>query len=198
MSGEFQLVNPSCCCAFAPLWSEEVTFKRRYHTTFLDSEDGSEQRSGIVTKVLRAHSFTIQTKNQAETGYLRRRLTKYVNKVWDVPVWPYEMTLTSEATAGTNTLNVDTTANREIATGSGEKVLLRSAYDTVGSGEIGSFTGTTITLTENLAATWPSGTKVYPLLRSVIGTAVDLTNPTPEHSKVKVEFIETFRSELAE
>lgn len=198
MSGEFQLVDPSCCCAFYPLWSESVTFKRRHHTTSLDSEDGSEQRSGVVTKVLRTQGFTVQTKNQAETGYLRRRLTRFVNKVWDVPIWPYEMTLTSDATAGTNTLTVATTANRELATGSGEKIVLRGAYNNIESGEVSNFDGTTITLSKNLSSTWLSGTKVYPLLRSVIGTAVDLTNPTPEHSKVQFEFIETFRSESIE
>jgi hypothetical protein len=194
-SGEFELVQPVACCSFYPLWSEDVTLKRRFFTTFLDSEDGGEQRSAVASKVTRGHSFTVQTRTQAETSYLRRRAMMHVNKVWAVPLWPYEMELTSQASSGQATLNVNTTANRELVAGSSEMVILVDTYNNLESGEVNAFDGTTITLGANLASTWPSGTKVYPVLRSTIGTVVDLEMPTLEHSKVQFEFVESFRSQ---
>jgi len=194
----FTLIPPQTCCAFFPLWSEPVGIKRGFYTTFLDSEDGGEQRSAIASKVTKAHGFTVQTRNQTETSYLRRRITMYVNKVWAVPIWPYEMELASEAASGQAVLNVNTTVNRELTAGSGEMVILRTNYNNVESGEVSAFDGNSITLDSNLSNTWPAGTKLYPVLRSTLGTAVDLEAPTPEHSKVQFEFVESFRSQYTE
>jgi hypothetical protein len=178
-----------------PLWSEPVSIKRKHYTTLLSSEDGGEQRSAIATKVTRAHAYAVQTRNEAETSWLRRRIMMFVNKVWGTPIWPYEMELSSQAASGQPVLNVTTTANRELVAGSGEMIVLRSTYDNAESGEVLSFDGSSITLDKNLDNTWAAGTKVYPMLRSAIGTVVDLEVPTPENSKVQFEFVETFRSE---
>jgi len=185
-------------CSFAPHWAEDVKLQRRYITTITETEEGNEQRSGIRPTVEHGLSFTVQTKNQAQTSYLRRRLNKYVNQVWHVPIWPYEMQLTSEASAGSSVLNVDEATYRELdqigPSGEVVEVVLHKDYNTFESGEILSFDSTTITLDKNLDSTWAQGSKVYPLFKATLGMAVDLEAPTQEHSVVGLSFNESFRS----
>ena len=194
----FSFVQPEAVCAFFPLWSEEVKFRRTCITIITTTEEGEEQRSGLRSEVSYGMSFTVQTRNQAQTSYLRRRLNKYVNKVWHVPVWMYNMELTSQAAAGSNTLNVNSTLSRELdkigASGEYVNVLLVQDYNTFESGEVLSYTDTELTLNKNLDSTWKSGAKVYPLIRATMGMVVDLTAPTPEHSMVNLSFSESFRS----
>jgi len=191
----FSFVAPEAVCAFDPLWSEEVKIKRNYLTTILTAEEGNEQRSGLTNIPTISISYTIQPSTQAKAGYLRRRLQASVNKVWNVPLWPHEMVLTSQASSGTNTLNVDSADYRDLSNLVSGEVMIRHDYNTYEIGEISSFSSTQIVLKDNLASTWAAGKKVYPLIRSTLGTAVDLERPTTEHSKIGVEFSGTFRSE---
>lgn len=195
----FTLAPAETYCAFFPFWVGDVRVKRRFDTTIVVVEGGKEQRSAIHETPSHGLSYNIITKNQAQTTYLKRRLNKYVNKVWAAPMWPYEMELTAAASVGTDTLHVNSAFCRELKnkiglSGENIDVILVKDYNTVESGEIVSFDETTIVLNKNLDITWEQGAKVYPLLKATLGTVAHLESPTLEHSMVSVDFAESFRS----
>jgi hypothetical protein len=190
----FSYVQAEECCAFFPQWDEDVRIKRAFVTTITTTEEGDEQRSGIRPMAQRSLEYSLQTRGFAETSYLKRRLTRSVNKVWDVPLWTYDMELTAQASAGGSVLNVNSTVHRGLS-GENLKVLIRRGYNNYESGEVLSMTGNSITLDKNLDSTWAAGTKVYPLLRSTIGMVVDLEPQTLEHISMSLSFTESFRSE---
>jgi len=194
----FILEPAETCCAFFPRWDNDVILKRRFVTVIVAAEEGDEQRSGIHPTPAHSLSYNLITRNIAETTYLKRRFNKYINKVWAVPVWPYNMELTSEATAGSNVLNVNSAFYRELDSISSNNeyadVILVADYKTTESGEIVSFDETSIILAQPLSSTWKQGSKLYPLMKATLNYAINLESLTPDNAKINFEFHESFRS----
>jgi len=193
MSGEFTLLPPEVYCSFAPYWKDSVLYSKRYMTTILESEDGTEQRLGIASKPVRGESFTIQTRDQRQTGYIRRRLMKYVGHIWGVPIWPFEMIMSNSGEIGASFVEVYTSLYRQLASGE-EEIIIVSDYETFETFRILGSTPTQITLSGELTQAWSQGTKIYPVLRSLVGMTVDLSPDTPEHTNIKMDFVESFRA----
>jgi hypothetical protein len=128
-----------------------------------------------------------------ETSRVRRTLSVNKTSVWGCPIWQYEFFLRNTATAGTNELVVDGMPSlREIK--AGVQLIIdahQNSYEVV---DVESITGDTITLADNLLATWQSGKKVYPLLRSTITNISRLAPIDLEHFTFTIEFTESFRA----
>jgi len=183
------LEQPSDYFVHPIYWANDVIFDRSFVNSISTSVTGREQRNILTTLVRRKISYSVITRNQEESYYLKGHLRLYLHLVWGVPLWIYDMTLT--ANASSTTLNVNSTAYRELLVGQG--VILVTNYKTYEVGTIDSFDATSITLSSGLSSTWIAGTKVYPVLRSEIGNAQEITVPYKHLFGLSISFVESFR-----
>lgn len=186
-----QLEQPTDYFVYPIFWGNGVVYRRSHVCSILTSVVGKEQRSVLNTLVRRELEYSVVTRSQTETYYLKSRLRLYMHLVWGVPLWFYDMQLTADA-SGT-TLNVNETDYRELA--EGQEVIIVTDYKTyeVGTIDTGGIAATTITLASSLSSTWPNGTKVYPVLRCEIGSTQEMEFMYKHLLKVSVLFIESFR-----
>ena len=191
-----QLEAPSAYFCFAPLWAKDVTFARRYLTNVMISTTGDEQRNSLLTTDRKRLAHSVRTGNIAETSYLRRYILKYRHLVWGVPVWVYEMELTTTVDPGATVLGLAETAYRGLS--NGDKIIWVSGYSTYEEATIQTFTSTSITVTAGLTSQWRSGQKVYPMLSAELRVQEFPLQPqTPKHVDVTVEFTQSLRCEDA-
>lgn len=131
------------------------------------SIDGSEKRSALFTwpRVAMDLSFQIDS---TEKNRLMRKLYRYADGTFLIPLWPDKTAITSSAASGQADVDCDTQYRHFYA---GRQVIIVDPdnFETnYATGIIDSLTASTITLTENLSATWDYGW-VMPLYEFRIG-----------------------------
>lgn len=145
---------------FPPNWADGVLERLEWKTDILQGDFEVEQR--IPRRLTPRRTLEA---NFVAYGRSRQLLDSFLNahsgKVFVVPLW-YELSqLTAQASAGTDTLQVDTRW-REFTVG--ELVLIKKASAEVAweVGTVESLTDSSITLVGNLEGTWPANSLVYP------------------------------------
>jgi len=191
----FTLSTPDVYFVHFPMWDKEVTFRRAYRTSILKTITGKEQRNSLRTIVLKSLSFEVIPSSIAEVNYMRRYLMAYLHSLWGVPVWPREMALSAAAASGQNILSITDTRYRGLA--NGNVVIVVDDYETYDVGTIDSFTNTQINLVANLANSYTTRHKVYPVLNAQLDSPQKLSRLIPGYSRVGMEFVEPLRSEEA-
>jgi hypothetical protein len=188
-----EFTAPSVYLIFEPYWDPGVKFTRSYRTNIMSALTRAEQRSMLRTLPIHTLEYTIVTKNYEQTSRLKRYLKKYLPHIWGIPVWVYGMPLTASVSVGATSLSVVTTIGKEIDRFNW--IIIKSTkglayyYDCV---KVSSFTDTTINLETPLTFSWDSGVKVYPMMRSELGDAQQLSLPTEEHFTGTFLFTESF------
>ena len=170
-------------------WGNGIVYRRSFVNSISTSVTGIEQRSVLNTLIRRGLDYSVITRTQEESYYLKGHLRLYQHLVWGVPLWQYDMTLTVAA-SGT-VLNVDSTSYRELVTD--QELILVSDYKTYEVGTIYDWNSTQISLDSSIAVAWPIGTKVYPVLRSEMSNIQEFTFVYKHLLGIDISFVESFR-----
>lgn len=170
--------------AFPPNWDRGVQETLEGKSTVIPLQDGSEQRAKVRNKLRRIFEYTT-TVRMAEAQRFESLLFGWHGRLFALPVWPEQSSLTAPVAAGGVVLNCDT-ANRSFAVGGLVAVFKDSA--TVEIREIEALTASSITVTSGLMAEWPAGSKVFPALVSALNQSVSGTRQTDNLMEFPVRF----------
>ncbi len=142
---------------------ESQALRHLWRTHIQTTTRGYEQRSALYSWPRVALSGKYKIATSPYVNWLKRNLVFSTDAVWGVPAWPDMTALTAQAASGQKTLVVAETAYRHFYTGR-ELIIIAAAdpftYEVCG---IDTVAAAQITLSENLAATWPAGSRVLPL-----------------------------------
>lgn len=145
---------------FPPNWQNGVLERLEWKTDVLLGDFEVEQRipRRLTPRRTFEAEFVVYGKGRQ---LLESFLSKHSGSVFVMPLWPELSILISQASAGTNTLSVDTRWREFVV---GELVLIkRPNIDTSWEvGTVDSLTDSSITLVSNLEASWPANSLVYP------------------------------------
>lgn len=155
----------------------QVSIRHRWRTQIMTTAGGAEQRSALYSwpRVALAAKYKMAT--SSHVNWFKRNLVFSTDAIWGVPVWPDMTALTAQAASGQKTLAVAETAYRRFYAGR-ELIIIAAAdpvtYEVCG---IDTVAAQEITLSENLVATWPAGSRVLPLYDCRIGAeqSVEMT-----------------------
>jgi len=177
-----------------PDWADGLRYRRRWRTSIQSGITGFEIRSKLYTWPRRSIDYSIGAIGNDETSYLKRKLFKSMSGVAGVPFWQDETTLTAQANSGQAVLNVGSTENRNFEVG-GQCILIQdqSSFEV---GNIQSKTSDSITLSSNLAYTWPAGTRVYPVLKARIDRGFTAEAKTGSVWTARIRFNEAFDEDI--
>lgn len=151
-----------------PNWRDGILERLEWLTDVLPRRDESEQRRQVRLHPRRTLEYLFTYNDPQYRALLDNFLKSSKNDPALFPIWTDAVPLTTSAASGQNQIQVSTTG-RDYDVGQ-QVLLIRDplAYEV---GEIESMTTSTITLTANLAATWPAGTYVAPARPAFIGDA---------------------------
>ncbi|MBW1666842.1 MAG: hypothetical protein JRJ66_02085 [Deltaproteobacteria bacterium] len=177
-----------------PNWSQQVSVTRSWRTTLFRSKTGREMRTALRTFPVRGMRFLVDSLSQAETAYIKRVLKFGLAKLLGVPYWVDSAELSSQANSGQAVLNVDSTQYKEFESGRMVVILDPDDIESYELGEVSSFDDTSITLTANLANTWPAGSMVYPLLPARVEGDPEITSRTSGYGTFSFSVQESFEA----
>jgi len=162
------LTAPAAVLALRPNWATPVRVSYAWKTSVVRLDCGAERRAILKTCPDRRLSFNLTLLTAADARFFNRFLYQNQHQVIGVPVWPGGTRLTAEAAEDDESLTVEFVTFSEFYAGDWCLLLsptgnpaLSAAYELA---EVASANMTTITLAAPLAATWPAGTEVYPVL----------------------------------
>lgn len=170
--------------AFPPNWDRGVQETIEGKSTVISLQDGSEQRAKVRNKARRIFDYTT-TVRMAEAQRLESLIFGWHGRLFALPVWPEQTSLTAPVAVGGVTLNCDTT-NRSFVVGGLVAVFKDSA--TVEIREIASVTASSITVTSGLLYEWPANSKVFPALVSALNPSLSGTRQTDNLIEMPVRF----------
>lgn len=143
--------------AYPPNWTDDVIERLSWLTDVLPRRDGSEQRRQVRKYPRRVLEYAVL----AQTPQLRGRLDNFIWSSQDeavmVPIWTDATRLSATANSGQANVTVNTTYLDYDTNGYLILWNSPSSYEVVA---IQSLTSSTVTLTQNLLATWPAGSTV--------------------------------------
>lgn len=170
--------------AFPPNWDRGVQETLEDKSTVLAHQDGSEQRARVRNKARRVYEYTT-TVRMAEAQRLDSLIFGWHARLFAMPVWPEQTTLTAAAAAGATVLNCATAARSFVA---GGLVAVFKDSATVEIREIASVTATSITVTSGVLQDWPAGTKVFPAFVAALNGSLSGTRLTDNLIEMPVRF----------
>ena len=180
-----------------PDWAEGVKYSRAWRTSIITTAQGEEQRSALFTWPRRSLEYTVGGLSYGESAYIKRKFFKGQGTVYGVPLWTSRTTLAAQASSGQPVVSLVDFDGHEFVEGD-LVILLGSTPDSYEVGEIDSLVDAgavlTVTLTENLAATWAAGTSVCPVLPCRIRSEQQVEALTAEVVKTTIEAAEAFES----
>jgi len=144
---------------FPPNWARGVSEKIGWLTDVLLHRDGSEQRIRRRNKPRQLLGYQIQPIN-GEGGLLETLLWGWQSRLYGIPFWHQARRMTAAATAGTNTVYVDT-STADYAVG-GMALLYRNPRkaETV---EITGIAASSLTVDQPLADDWTVNDRCMPM-----------------------------------
>lgn len=147
----------------------QMSVRHRWRTQIMTTAGGVEQRAALYSwpRVGLAAKYKMAT--SPHVNWFKRNLIFSTDAVWGVPIWPDMTLLTAPAAGGQKELAVAETAYRRFY--AGRELIIIDAADpfTYEVCVIASIAANEITLSENLVATWPAGSRVLPLYDCRIG-----------------------------
>lgn len=171
-------------------WTRKVVFEKFWRTTILQSSTGKEQRSALFTWPRRSIISQFNFFNFTDFARIKRKLYKYTHSVWGIPLWQDVSCLTSVATPGQTTLNVNTTNYTNLVSQT-YCILIDNNYN-FEVVKISSLTDTVITLTSALYSSWSIGTRLYPIINARISDRQRTKANTGTMGSISIKAKETF------
>lgn len=174
----------------------EQDFSHQWKTSIQRGIKGNEKRSALFTwpRLSLSSKFILPT--YAQYSWMKRNLHKDIHNLWEIPIWYDKAILVSQAIAGQTELEVEDLANRHFYDGRDCIIIGDGSYE---KGTISSINSDlSITLSGNLAHTWPAGSLVLPLYKFRIQSTQEIKgiqeNPVQTIAFDALEEFETARS----
>lgn len=168
-----------------PNWARPVLEKLNWLTDVMLAQGGIEQRVGLLDAPRRALAYELATLTRHQTNLLETMLLGWQSRLWAVPVWTDAQTLAADLTAGSLAIPCETSGYEFAADG---LVLLWAAHDRHEAVEVESVGGSSLTLKTATLATWPAGTRLYPVRLGRMPARQRLRRETGHHATGAVEF----------
>lgn len=140
-------------------WKEAIPERLLWLTDAIEHRDASEQRRTVRLDPRRQLEYSVLPLTIREKGALENFLYIHLGEAVMLPIWTDAQTLRISAASGQPVVEVDTVGYDFDA---GAHLCLWKDWLTYEVVQIDSLDETSVTLTENLAATWPAGTVVLP------------------------------------
>lgn len=166
----------------------------RWRTAIQKTVKGAEKRSALFTwpRIILRNMFA--PTGSREINWMKRKIVKYADAIWGIPVWPDKTELTAQAASGQGILAVAETAYRHFYTDR-ECVIIDPAdpfeYEV---GTIYTLAAQQISLVNNLAATWPSGSWVLPLYECRIAADREVVRQQRNRREIELEATEEYEA----
>lgn len=168
-----------------PNWAEPVRERLGWLTDVLTSQAGTEQRIGLRDAPRRGLEYALATMGRHQSNRLETMLLGWQSRLWAVPVWTDGQTLAAPLAAGSLSIPC-ATADYEFAANG--LALLWRAHDDYEALEVDSVGGASLTLKAATLATWPAGTRVYPIRLGRLPDRQRFTRATGHHLSGTVAF----------
>lgn len=171
-----------------PDWSEGVKEKISYLTDVLKSYSDNEQRRGLRQFARRAIAYRAVALTARNAAGMESLIWGWQNQPYGVPWWQDSQPLTSDISAGSFSIPVNT-ADRMFAAG-GLVVIWQDEF-TFEALNIVSLTGSALVLSSPTQFSWKAGpgTRVIPVFLCRLGSSVKVDRITSFADQVDVEFI---------
>lgn len=140
-------------------WTEPVIERLTWLTDVMRHRDSSEQRRQPRQNPRRQLEYAILPVSSSERQRLDNLIWAKQKGAMLLPIWTDAQVLQSAAASGQPVVTVPTTTYDYDAD---QYLILWSDFETYEAVQIGSLTSSTVTLSENLVATWPAGTIACP------------------------------------
>lgn len=170
---------------YAPNWTEPVRERLSWLTDVLPALAGTEQRVGLRGVPRRAIEYEFMARDRTESIRLETMLLGWQSRLWAVPVWTEMQSIASSLPAGSTSISCSTTGY-EFAS-DGLLVLWRGPHD-YEAVEIASVGAGSLTLKAATLATWPVGTRIYPVRLGRMQDRQKLVRETNHHITGKMTF----------
>jgi hypothetical protein len=175
---------------------QKQSVSHMWRTSIQADINGGEKRSALFTWPRVNLENEMRFISTSERNFIRSFLYKSLSDTWGVPL-VHDMTrLTSQADAGQKILTVGGTDYRHFYEGRQCIIVDKgdwSDYEICTIDTIDS--STQITLTENLANTWSSYSKVYPLYECRIGESQEIDIQFKQYNTLLVPSTETYEDD---
>jgi hypothetical protein len=166
---------------------QSQTVAHRWRTAIQKTVKGGEKRSALFTwpRIILRNTFT--PTGSREINWMKRKIVKYADAIWGIPVWPDLTALTAQAASGQKILAVSATDDRHFYTDR-QCVIVNAADPLIYEvGMIDVLAAQQITLTVNLAATWPAGSWVLPLYECRIASDREVSRQQSNRREIELE-----------
>lgn len=170
------------------VWSPEqfYTEEVKWLTDVIESFDGTEQRIKLRKNPRQVLTYEVFMTNSIADAQARLALFNWLAQVWGVPIWWEQQPPTSVISPGDTVINVNTQFMDIRAQG------LLFLMDPAGNSEafeIESYTSSTITLTSNVAGTYPVyNSKVMPIRTAYAKTQTQQAVYITGIEKITIQF----------
>ena len=174
-----------------PDWESTISLKRKWITVVQSSITKREKRSADITWPRRTLSFLVSAMDYEETAYIKRKIYKSLDKIYGVPLWMHEMTLSSSTGIGVSSFSIGSTDYKNIEVG-GEIVILTSKnnYEIL---IVESFTSNTIVTTEISTKAWTENiTGIFVILKGRLSSPQLMQNTNSRYSNARFELAEDY------
>jgi hypothetical protein len=173
---------------------QSQTVAHRWRTSIQKNVAGGEKRSALFTWPRIVLRNTIAPIGSREINWLKRKIIRYSDAIWGIPVWADITELTAQAAEDQEILAVAETADRHFYADR-QCILINPAdpfeYEV---GTIDAIAPAQITLVANLAATWPAGSWVFPLYECRIAADHEVTRPQSNRREIEIEATEAYET----
>lgn len=182
---------------YLTLRPSKQNIRHTWRTTIQKGIAGSEKRNTIFSWPRISTGISIKTATPKQSAWLRSRLYKYVDGTWGIPIWPDHTTLSSQAASGQSTLNV-VDANYRHFYEDRELIIVDkslASFDNYEVVTIVTASGTAITISGTLSATWPTGSFVMPVYDCRINASESIKRRTIQFDEIEIEAREAYETQ---
>lgn len=170
--------------ALTPDWQTPVREKLAWKTDVLRAWSGKEQRRALRISPRRLIGFSTPMM-KLEKQYVENQLFEWGALAWALPIWWDGQRLTAPANPGDVTVPADT-VNRDFRGGGLAMVLTDAAHYEVL--QITSISSSLLSLTRPVIATWPIGSRLYPVRAARMLATTRIVREHGSHATVQPEF----------
>lgn len=165
-----------------------------WRTSIQKTVNGKEKRTALFTwpRILLQSTYT--PSGSREINWMKRKIIRYSDMLWGIPVWPDKTVLTAQAASGQKILAVADTGNRHFYAGRQCVIIKPSDPFVYAVGTINVLASAQITLLVNLAATWPAGSWVLPLYDCRIAADQEITGMAMRRQEIELEATEAYEA----
>ena len=163
-------------------------------TSVLKAINGWEQRAALYTWPRVSLQGEYQVFSRSELAWIRRKLFKYQDALWGIPIWPDLTTVSSEAASGQTTINVGDTTNRHFYAGRDLILISPSAYGTYEVKTITTVNATSLVCSSNLSSTWAAGSFVLPVYDCRISEENIIQKRSKQRDSFLIQGMEAYES----